>query len=174
LLWRDASVDGIKTGHTESAGYCLVASAEREGMRLISVVMGTSTMAARAVESQKLLTWGFRYYATQQFYSAGDEMALQKVWKGRADQVSLGVGEDVFLTIPRGDSQSLEAEMAITPIIEAPITAGQELGRLKIMYRGEVLQELPLVAQQDVDSAGFFGRLWDGIVLFFMSIFGRT
>lgn len=173
LLWRDASVDGIKTGHTESAGYCLVASAERDGMRLISVVLGTDSMQARAVESQKLLTWGFRYYNTQQFYSAGDQMTEQQVWKGQSEVLSIGVGEDVFLTIPRGDSQALEAEIAVEPILQAPISLGQEVGRMKIIYRGETLRELPLVAQQEVEPAGFFGRLWDGLVLFVMQLFGR-
>lgn len=173
LLWRDASVDGIKTGHTESAGYCLVASAERDGMRLISVVLGTDSMQARAVESQKLLTWGFRYYNTQQFYSAGDQMTEQQVWKGQSEVLSIGVGEDVFLTIPRGDSQALEAEIAVEPILQAPISLGQEVGRMKIIYRGETLRELPLVAEQEVEPAGFFGRLWDGLVLFVMQLFGR-
>lgn len=173
LLWRDASVDGIKTGHTESAGYCLVASAERDGMRLISVVLGTDSMQARAVESQKLLTWGFRYYSTQQFYSAGDQMTEQQIWKGQSDILPIGVAEDVFLTIPRGDSQALEAEIAVEPILEAPIALGQEVGRMKITYRGETLRELPLVAQQEVEASGFFGRLWDGLVLFVMKLFGR-
>lgn len=173
LLWRDASVDGIKTGHTESAGYCLVASAERDGMRLISVVLGTDSMQARAVESQKLLTWGFRFYNTQQFYTSGDQMTEQQVWKGRSDSLAIGVAEDVFLTIPRGDSQALEAEITVNPVLQAPIALGQEVGRMKINYRGETLQELPLVAQQEVAAAGFFGRLWDGLVLFVMQLFGR-
>jgi D-alanyl-D-alanine carboxypeptidase (penicillin-binding protein 5/6) len=173
LLWRDASVDGIKTGHTESAGYCLVASAERDGMRLISVVMGTDSLQARAVEPQKLLTWGFRFYNTQQFYSAGDQMTEQQVWKGRSDILSIGVAEDVFLTIPRGDSQALEAEITVDSILQAPVDLGQEVGRMKITYRGETLRELPLVAQEQVEAAGFFGRLWDGLVLFVMQLFGR-
>jgi D-alanyl-D-alanine carboxypeptidase (penicillin-binding protein 5/6) len=173
LLWRDASVDGIKTGHTESAGYCLVASADRDGMRLISVVMGADSTQARANESQKLLTWGFRYYTTHQAYTAGDVLADQQVWKGENDQVQIGVGEDIFLTVPRGDIEALQAEMSIDGILQAPLKRGDQVGRLKINYRGETLQELPLIVQQDVESAGFFGRVWDSLVLFFMRMFGR-
>ncbi len=173
LLWRDASVDGIKTGHTESAGYCLVASAERDGMRLITVVMGTDTMQARATESQKLLTWGFRYYETREVYSAGAQLAEQQVWKGVADQAMIGIDRDLVLTLPRGDADAVQAEISVDPILEAPLALGQQVGLLKVSYRGETLAEVPLVVQQEVESAGFFGRFWDGLLLFFMRLFGR-
>ncbi len=173
LLWRDTSVDGVKTGHTNAAGYGLVASAQRDGMRLISVVLGTESMRARADESQKLLTWGFRYYSTHQAYRAGDQLASQQVWKGRNDQVRIGVDEDVVLTIPRGDQSALQAEIALDPVLEAPLAQGQEVGRLRLSYRGEILRELPLVTQEEVPAAGFFSRFWDGLVLFFMRLFGQ-
>lgn len=174
LLWRDASVDGLKTGHTEEAGYCLVASAERNGMRLISVVMGTSSEAVRTTESQKLLTWGFRYYSTHDLYSTSDNLAEAQVWEGKSKLVSLGVADDVQLTIPRGDEGALSAEILVPDDLRAPISRGQEVGLIKVLYRGEVLHEAPLVAQQEVEQAGFFGRLWDRIKLFFMGVFGKA
>src|SRR5690606_32353365 len=107
LLFRDPSVDGIKTGHTEEAGYCLVSSAERDGMRLIAVVMGTNSEEARAVESQKLLTYGFRYFQTHKLYSPSDVINTVRIWSGVADELVLGVADDVFLTIPRGAQENL-------------------------------------------------------------------
>jgi serine-type D-Ala-D-Ala carboxypeptidase (penicillin-binding protein 5/6) len=174
LLWRDASVDGLKTGHTEEAGYCLVASAERNGMRLISVVMGTSSEAVRTTESQKILTWGFRYFSTHHLYSASDNLAEAQVWEGKTKLLSLGVAEDIQLTIPRGDEAALTAEILIADDLRAPISRGQEVGLIKVLYRGDVVHETALVAQQDVEQAGFFGRLWDRIKLFFMNIFGKA
>lgn len=174
LLWRDASVDGLKTGHTEEAGYCLVASAERNGMRLISVVMGTTSEAVRATESQKLLTWGFRYFSTHNLYSSADSLAEAQVWEGKSKLLSLGVADSVQLTIPRGDEGALSAEVSIPGDLRAPIEAGDEVGSIKVLYRGDVLLEAPLVAQHEIEQASFFGRLWDRIKLFFMNIFGRA
>jgi D-alanyl-D-alanine carboxypeptidase (penicillin-binding protein 5/6) len=172
LLWRDKSVDGLKTGHTEEAGYCLVASALRGGMRLISVVMGTSSDEARARESQKLLAYGFRYYQTEQVYSQGDIVAeSQKVWFGKDDMVDLVMPEDVFLTIPRGSRKSLVATTHIDDVIEAPVVKGQELGRLTVTYQGESLLDMPLVAAEAIEEAGFFSRLWDRLMRFFMGLF---
>lgn len=172
LLFRDESVDGLKTGHTEEAGYCLVASAVRRDMRLISVVMGTSSENARAAETEKLLSYGFRYYQTQAIYSAGDELERKRVWYGKQEEVVLGVAEEIRLTIPRGAENSLDAQMHIDETIKAPIAVGDELGNLTIDLNGERLVDVPLVALEPVEEAGFFQRLFDAIKLFFIKIFG--
>ncbi len=172
LLFRDKHVDGIKTGHTEEAGYCLVSSARKNGMRLIAVVMGTRSEEARAAESQKLLAFGFRYYQTHKLYAAGDVLNTARVWSGQADQVDLGLREDIYLTIPRGTQDKLKAEMHIDEVIKAPLKLGQVLGNLTIQLDDEQLVDVPLVSNQAVEEAGFFARLWDGIVLFFMALIG--
>jgi len=174
LLFSDPSVDGIKTGHTEAAGYCLVASAHRSGMRLVAVVMGTRSEAARATESQKLLSYGFRYFQTHQLYTGTDSLSTQRVWGGKADEVTLGVGKDLFLTIPRGSQDKLKATMHIDEVIKAPIKEGQELGNLVVELDDEQLLDIPLIAKQAVDQAGFFARMWDGIRLFFAKLFGMV
>lgn len=172
LLWRDKSVDGLKTGHTEEAGYCLVASAVRNNMRLISVVMGTSSEEARARESQKLLSFGFRYYETAKVYAQGDVVKKgARVWYGEQDTVDLVVPRDVYLTIPRGSKNDLEAKIHVDEIIEAPLNISQELGRLTVAYEGDMLLDIPLVADQAVVEAGFFARLWDMIALFVNGLF---
>ncbi len=171
LLWRDQSVDGVKTGHTEAAGYCLVASAKRDGMRLISVVMGAASEEARATESQKLLTYGFRYFETVRLYNAEDSLKSVRVWGGASDSISLGVPEDVVLTVPRGSVKNLSATMDIQKVIEAPVKAGDSLGTLKISNGEAVVKEVALVAGQTVDEGGFFQRLWDGLSLFFTKLF---
>lgn len=171
LLWRDKSVDGVKTGHTEEAGYCLVASAERNGMRLISVVMGTKSEEARAQESQKLLTYGFRYYETDKVFSAGDVLqANTRVWYGKQDMVNIVTAKDVFLTFPRGEKSKLETNIHIDTILEAPLSEQQEIGRLMITYNGETLADEKLIPAQAVAEAGFFSRLWDSLVIFFMGV----
>ena len=172
LLWRDSSVDGLKTGHTEEAGYCLVASAVRNGMRLISVVMGTHSEEARARESQKLLAFGFRYYETGKVYSKGDVLQENtRVWYGVEDTVNLVSPEDVYLTIPRGSKDQLEANILVDEAIEAPLTESQALGRLTVSFEGEQLLDTPLVADRPIEEAGMFSRLWDAITLFFMGLF---
>ncbi len=172
LLWRDSSVDGLKTGHTEEAGYCLVASAVRNGMRLISVVMGTQSEEARARESQKLLSFGFRYYETGKVYSKGDVLQENtRVWYGVEDTVNLVSPEDVYLTIPRGSKDQLEAKILVDEAIEAPLTDSQPLGRLTVSFEGEQLLDTPLVADRLVEEAGMFSRMWDAITLFFMGLF---
>jgi D-alanyl-D-alanine carboxypeptidase (penicillin-binding protein 5/6) len=171
LLFRDKTVDGIKTGHTDEAGYCLVSSAQKNGMRLIAVVMGTRSEEARAAESQKLLAYGFRYFQTHKLYGANQSLTEAKVWAGKAEMVSLGLPEDLFLTIPRGAQEELDAQMHIDDVIKAPIKAGQELGNLTVTLNGEVLVDQPLVATQAVAEAGFFARLLDGIKLFFYKLF---
>ncbi len=171
LLFTDDSVDGIKTGHTDEAGYCLVSSAKRDNMRLIAVVMGTKSEKARAQESQKLLAYGFRYYQTRKVYPAGEVLSTNRVWGGVEDSVNLTVADAVALTIPRGAGEDLKAEIKIPDVIKAPLQAGQALGSLTISLDGEVLYDKPLTVQQDVPEASFFARLWDGIKLFFFQLF---
>ncbi len=173
LLWRDPSVDGLKTGHTSSAGYCLVTSASRDGMRLISVVMGTDSEEARAAASQSLLNYGFRFFETYQLYDADDELKIERIWRGRANEVSLGIEDDLFVTVPRGRYDALEARLEMNGILSAPVAAGETVGRLLIALDGQTVAERPLVARQDVAEAGFFGRTSDGIRLWFGGLFGN-
>ncbi|WP_416053943.1 D-alanyl-D-alanine carboxypeptidase family protein [Marinibactrum halimedae] len=171
LLFRDDSVDGIKTGHTDAAGYCLVSSAKRDNMRLISVVMGTRSESARASESQKLLSYGFRYYQTHRLYSAGDVLTESKVWGGKDDIIELSVPEDIHLTIPRGAADNLKAEVSMEEVIKAPIATNEELGVLTVALEDEKLLERSLVAKKAIEQAGFFARIWDSLLLFFMNLF---
>lgn len=171
LLWRDKSVDGLKTGHTEEAGYCLVSSAKRGDMRLISVVMGAASEDSRVKETQKLLNYGFRYYETKPLYLAGQVLNEAKVWGGAADQVDLGVAEQITVTIPRGHTSELDAKLEINPVIEAPIALGETLGRLLVELDGEVIVDQEIVALADVEQGGIFKRLWDWIKLFFIGLF---
>ncbi|MGI9325427.1 MAG: D-alanyl-D-alanine carboxypeptidase family protein [Pseudomonadales bacterium] len=170
LLWRDRTVDGVKTGHTEEAGYCLVASAEREGMRLISVVMGTGSDEARMRESQKLLSFGFRYFETQSMYEAGVPLKTADLWYAEADTLDLGVSEQVIVTIPRGSYNDIEAELKVRKIIEAPVAQGDELGELVLRLHGEVVHRAPLMALEDIPEAGIFTRGIDFVVLFFKQL----
>jgi D-alanyl-D-alanine carboxypeptidase (penicillin-binding protein 5/6) len=172
LLWRDPSVDGLKTGHTESAGYCLVTSAMRDGMRLISVVMGTESEEARATASQALLNYGFRFFETYQLYQSGDELSVERIWKGAADELPVGVAEDLFLTIPRGRYDALEARLEVNGTLTAPVSEGQRIGRLVVALDDSDLVERPLVALSDVERAGFFGRSIDGLRLWVGGLFG--
>ena len=167
LLWRDESVDGLKTGYTEAAGYCLVTSAERSGMRLVSVVMGSHSAEARANDSQALLNYGFRFFETYRLYSEGDEVTTARVWKGETESVSLGVAEEYYLTIPKGRYDSLVSDTTVDEDLTAPIEAGTQLGSVTISTNGEDLVELPLVALDDVAEAGLWQRIKDGISLWF-------
>lgn len=172
LLFRDPTVDGIKTGHTDEAGYCLVSSAVRDDMRLIAVIMGTRSEEARAVESQKLLTYGFRYFQTHKLYNPSEEISTARVWSGLEDNLALGVADEVFLTIPRGAHSRLKATMHVDGVIKAPIAMGQELGNITVELDGKQLLDVPLVAKDAIDRAGFLSRTWDGIKLFFLNLFG--
>ncbi|MAX55693.1 MAG: serine-type D-Ala-D-Ala carboxypeptidase [Alcanivoracaceae bacterium] len=171
LLWRDESVDGLKTGHTEEAGYCLVSSAKKDGMRLIAVVMGTDSEGARARESQKLLTYGFRFFETYKAYSAGDILDTAELWMGDKDQVRLGLAEDLVLTIPRESHENLKAEVTVNPQLQAPINEGEKYGTVTVRMNNELLVEKPLVALESVEEAGLFTRLWHHILLFFKGLF---
>jgi len=171
LLFRDKTIDGVKTGHTDEAGYCLVSSSEKDGMRLISVVMGTKSDNARAAESQKLLAYGFRYYYTHKLYEKTAIISQARVWKGKSDSIALGVNKDIFLTIPRGTEDDLVAKASVDQIIEAPIVAGQELGNVIVTLDDKELLNTPLVALNPIEKAGIFSRIFDAISLFFHRLF---
>jgi D-alanyl-D-alanine carboxypeptidase (penicillin-binding protein 5/6) len=165
LLWRDDSVDGIKTGHTEAAGYCLVASAEREGMRLIAVVMGTDSENTRAEESQALLSYGFRFYETHRPYQAGKALKQVRVWKGDREQLALGLHEDLYLTIPRGAYDRLEARMDLDVPLIAPVQGGQQVGTLRIDLDGNAVASAPLIALDGVEEGGLWAEVKDSVLL---------
>ncbi len=169
LLWRDPSVDGIKTGHTGAAGYCLMASAERGDQRLISVVMGSTSDDQRTNDSQALLNWGFRFYETHKIYDAGKQVAVQKVWKGAADQVRLGLTQPLLVTLPRGRYQQLKPVMDVPQSLVGPVAKGQNIGTVKVMLDGKVLAQRPLVALEAVEEAGFFKRLWHELLMWWNS-----
>lgn len=172
LLWRDKTVDGMKTGYTDEAGYCLVASAKRDGMRLISVVLGTSDEEARARETQKLLSYAFRYYRTHKLYESNVVLNTAKVWSGVSDQLRMGIDESLTVTIPRGQADKLQATMDVDKVITAPIEKGQELGKVRVTLDGELVTEVPLVAMEAVPEAGLLKRIWHAILLFFTSLIG--
>lgn len=171
LLWRDKTVDGLKTGHTDEAGYCLVASAVRDDMRLISVVFGASSEASRAAETQKLLTYGFRFFETKTFYQKGTELADSKVWKGESSEVKVGLMDDLTLTLPRGQLQKMAATMILDQSVVAPVKQGDRLGVIEVRLGDEVVHTSDLVALQDVEQGGFFRRILDTIRMFFYSLF---
>lgn len=161
LLWRDPSVDGIKTGHHSGAGYCLMASAKRGDQRLITVVMGDTSENQRAVDSQALLNWGFRFFETHTLYAANKAVAKQKVWKGQTDEVQLGVAEPMLVSVPRGRYAQLKPSMDVAKTLVAPIKKGQKVGTAKVSLDGKVIAQAPLVAINGVEEGGFFKRLWD-------------
>lgn len=171
LLWRDDSVDGLKTGHTDEAGYCLVASAQRGETRLIATVMGTTNSESRAQEVQKMLNYGFRYYETERLFRAGQELMTSKVWGGQADSISVGMPEDIYVTIPRGARDKLESVIDLDSVIKAPIKVGDELGRVRVVMDGQTLVDEPVLALTDVQEGGVFKRIWDAIKLFFVQLF---
>lgn len=174
LLGRNPSVDGLKTGHTEEAGYGLVTSALQDGMRLITVVMGTTSDEARLQETQKLLTYGFRYFQTAKLHDGAASLYSGRVWGGRGDSIELGLEEDLMLTIARGGESSMNTVLNIDPVIKAPIEAGQRLGELIVSHSGEEVARRPLLALQAVEQAGLFARIWDYILLFFFNLFNGS
>lgn len=156
LLWRDDSVDGLKTGHTNSAGYCLVASAKRGDTRLISVVLGTKSKKARVDISQALLNYGFRFFETHLLYKAGEKLASPRVWQGAMENVEVGLAKNLYVTIPRGDYKNLKPSMDIDKTIEAPIKKGEELGEVKISLNGKLINSAPLIALKTIDKGNLF------------------
>lgn len=167
LLWRDASVDGIKTGHTETAGFCLVASAQRDGTRVISVVMGTDGPKARMQATESLLNFVYRFYETHKLFSAGDIVTSSPVWKGAAGSMQLGMQTDLFVTVPRGTYGQLDASAQVSETLIAPVEKGSVHGSLVVRLKGEELYERPLVALESVPAGGIFIRLKDEIRLLF-------
>jgi D-alanyl-D-alanine carboxypeptidase (penicillin-binding protein 5/6) len=165
LLWRDSTVDGLKTGHTEAAGYCLAASAKRGDMRLISVVLGTRSENARAQETQKLMNYGFRFFETHQLYNTSVKVTEAKVWKGAAETVALGVSQDLSVTVPRGRYDDLVASTNLQSPLIAPIEAGTELGTVEIRLDDEIVATRPLIAIATVEQGSWWRRLIDSILL---------
>ncbi len=167
LLWRDDSVDGVKTGHTESAGYCLVTSAEREGMRLISVVLGTKSEKARASESQTLINYGFRFFESHRLYAAGKPLTEARVWMGAQEKLPLGLAQDLHVVIPRGQYKKLKASMEVQAAITAPITKGGEYGQVKVSLDGKPVAGVPLVAYQEIPEGSLWQRMMDKVMMMF-------
>jgi len=167
LLWTDASVDGMKTGHTETAGYCLVSSAKRGEMRLVAVILGTSSEDARAQESLKLLNYGFRFFETHLLYAANQPLKTMRVWKGEAENVALGLNQDVYVTVPRGQYEKLSASMTVEKVIQAPAKKGQRFGTVNLRVGSDALAEQPLVALQDVPEGSLWRRMVDEVWLLF-------
>ena len=167
LLWLDDRVDGIKTGHTETAGYCLVASAEKNDMRLISVVLGADSDNARASNSRKLLNYGFRFYETFLLHRANEPLKDMRIWKGESETVPLGLQEDLYITIPRGQRKKVKANMTVETMLVAPAQKGQVYGNVNIMLGEEKLSTQPLIALQAVPEGGLWRRTVDNIKLMF-------
>ena len=165
LLWRDKSVDGVKTGYTEKAGYCMVASAKRDDMRLISVVMGTKSANARANESQSLLNYGFRFFKTHELYKRNEAVSKVKVWKGTGKELNVGLVDGLYVTIPRKHYSSLKAELNIESKIIAPVAQGDELGSVNVSLAGEVIMTKPLVALEGIETGSIMQRLYDEALL---------
>lgn len=167
LLWRDDRVDGMKTGHTEAAGYCLVASAVRDDMRLISIVMGTASDKTRIAESQRLLNYGFRFFDTRRVYAAGEQVSEARLWMGEQESIALGVAEDLYLTLPRDEFENLHSQIEVSDFIRAPTQIGEELGRSVLRTENGVIEEVPLLALQKIEQGGLLLRMRHSIMRYF-------
>lgn len=171
LLYTDPSVDGLKTGHTEAAGYCLVASSKRGPMRLIAVVMGTKSMQERANQTRAILNWGFSNFENTTLRPAAQSLATTPVWFGKQNSVSVGLAENMAVTLPRGQGANVKTQLVVDPSIKAPIQKGQVIGKVIASLDGKMLTEKPLVALEAVEEAGFFSRMMDHIKIFFSKFF---
>jgi D-alanyl-D-alanine carboxypeptidase (penicillin-binding protein 5/6) len=167
LLWVDPTVDGMKTGFTDNAGYCLITSARRGPRRLVSIVLGTSSESARATESQKLLNYGFQFYDTAKLYERNQAVSTVKVWKGSSNTVKAGFAYDLFMSVPKGAAEKLKASVETQQPLLAPIAAGQKIGVMRVELEGKPYGEFPVVALEEVPLAGIFGRGWDSLRLLF-------
>jgi len=167
LLWSDPHVDGMKTGHTDAAGWCLVATAQRGDRRVLAVVLGASSDAARASEAQKLLNWGFQAFDTVQLYQSGKQVTTLRVWKGTLPEVPAGFLADRYLTLPKGKADKLAVTMQAEEPLVAPIARAQRVGLVKISLEGKPVAEFPMIALEDVPLASLLGRTWDSIRLWF-------
>jgi D-alanyl-D-alanine carboxypeptidase (penicillin-binding protein 5/6) len=169
LLWLDPTVDGMKTGHTAAAGYCLIASAKRPNAggerRLISVVLGTGSDQTRAQESQKLLNWGFQNFDTVKLYAKGQPVATPEVWKGSQSQVKIGFTRDIYVTVPKGVAEKMKPVLERKDPLVAPVAINSNVGTLKMMIDGKAVTELPVVALEQINQASIFGRAWDSVRL---------
>jgi len=174
LLWRDPTVDGLKTGHTEEAGYCLVASSKRDGQRLIASVFGTDSENARATETAKLLAYGFNFFDSKTFFKQGETVQSVAIWKGAARTLKAGVAADFAAALPKRTSGEVQTRIVLAEgEVVAPVAAGAPLGRIELVGAdGKVVMQAPLVALEAVEEGGFFRRMWDGIRLFFKGLFG--
>ncbi|MDD3352698.1 D-alanyl-D-alanine carboxypeptidase family protein [Zoogloea sp.] len=170
LLFIDPTVDGVKTGHTDSAGYCLIASAQRNERRLVSVVVGTTSDSVRAQESQKLLNWGYLAFDTAKLYTANQAVQEFRIWKGQENKIKAGFQKDFVMSLPKGDADKIKANVVSQQPIMAPVSKGQPIATLQLSLNDKPLGEYPLVALDDVPEAGWFGRLWDAIRLWFKSL----
>ncbi len=171
LLGEDPSVDGLKTGYTREAGYGLVASAKRRDMRLVSVVLGTKSPNARKSESRSLLNYGFRFFETLSLFSPMEELEKPRIWKGQQDYLSVGVKDELVLTLPRGKKKKLTTVVEVDEEISAPVVLGDELGTVRLLLEGETVIETPLVALESVEPGNFFARLWDVILMWIARLF---
>lgn len=171
LLAEDPSVDGLKTGYTKVAGYGMVTSAKRRDMRLVAVVLGTKSANSRKSESRSLLNYGFRFFETLTYFSTMEELEKPRIWKGQQDYVSVGVRDEVVLTLQRGKKKSLSTVVEVDEEISAPVALGDKLGTVKLMLDGDVVEEVPLVALEAVEPGNFFARLWDLILMWISSLF---
>jgi D-alanyl-D-alanine carboxypeptidase (penicillin-binding protein 5/6) len=167
LLWQDPTVDGMKTGHTDAAGFCLVATAHRGARRLISVVMGTASDSVRAQESQKLLNYGFDAFDSVRFFASGQPMRSLPVWKGKTSTVNVGFTQDLTATVPRGHADAVKLQFEARQPLTAPLAFGSPIGTLRMTLDGQTLGEYPVVALEDVALANWFSRTWDAIRLWF-------
>jgi D-alanyl-D-alanine carboxypeptidase (penicillin-binding protein 5/6) len=165
LLWLDPSVDGVKTGHTDAAGYCLIASSHRGGRRMLSVLLGSTSEATRAQESQKLLNWGFQFFDSVRLHPGNQPVKAIEVWKGSSGEVKTGFQADVIVTVPKGEADKLKAELLTQQPLLAPVSQGQRVGTLRVTLDGKPLGEYPVVALETVGVAGIFGRAWDTLRL---------
>ena len=167
LLWRDSTVDGMKTGHTDDAGYCLISSAKRDGMRIVSVVLGTASSKSRVDGSQALINYGFRFFETKLLYKAGEPVTKARIWKAESEYTSLGLPEDLYITVPRGSYDDLESVLNIPAVLVGPVSQGQPLAELKVSLNGDDLVSEPLRALNDNPSGSLWQRTRDGVRLWF-------
>ncbi len=167
LLWTDDRVDGLKTGHTESAGYCLISSATQKNMRLISVVTGTNSESSREIASRKLLSYGFRFYETFLLNKAHEPLTKQRVWKGDKEELNLGLTDDLYITAPRGSRSKIKANMKLNAMITAPVLKGQKFGTVNVTLNGDTLASRPLVALTGIKEGSVFSKLIDSVILMF-------
>ena len=165
LLWLDPSIDGVKTGHTDAAGYCLIASSQRNGRRLLSVLLGSTSESTRAQESLKLLNWGYQFFDSVKLFQAGEAVKTLDVWKGSEKEVKAGFKGDLMLAVPKGEAEKLKAELVSQQPLVAPVAQGQRVGTLRVTLDAKQLGDYPLLALEAVPAAGFLGRTWDTLRL---------